>query len=482
MACEAETGLSLQVAAEGRMPFRRFWRFVLISLVGLLIVLALLGGWWWYEQVPDIGEPFDTQSVLVSSISEEENGIELYRQAAAAYVDAWPIPPAEYTDERSAAAWDSMESANRGDFDAINDDVHRWLDQNRTALTLWKKATERPRVFAAPPQIETFGTSHDITSFIRQISRPALAEAARLAAAGEMRTSWNWYAAVLRSARHSCMQEGMIGRFTGYATSEFACEPILHWAAHSRTTADDLENALHQAISIGEMSAPLSHSLKLDYFFDLECATNPDALTEFSPTWSKYGDLMRRLGEQERGRRLLNLIYANRLSQIDLPIWQQTPARSGELGLYELAPGDSSDVRLYQPNRIEKWWKGGFASRELIAEIFDIERLEIYVESAARSDTEYRSLIIALAAQLYARKNGKFPASLEDLTRGTLKQVPLDPFGQGEPLRYRLESDQTATVWSVGPDRIDNGGLDMDWNLETGDLATRVSRATQPPE
>ena len=68
-----------------------------------------------------------------------------------------------------------------------------------------------------------------------------------------------------------------------------------------------------------------------------------------------------------------------------------------------------------------------------------------------------RSAVAALAAERYRLKQGQWPKSLDALvTAGLLKTVPLDPF-DGEPLRLkRLPTG--VVIYSVGPDRTDNGG------------------------
>ena len=76
-------------------------------------------------------------------------------------------------------------------------------------------------------------------------------------------------------------------------------------------------------------------------------------------------------------------------------------------------------------------------------------------------------MLLALALQLHFRKRGEFPASLDELVkRGYLKSIPPDPFGKGEPFRYRRESAPRggAVVWSIWTDGIDQGGVEkVDW-------------------
>jgi len=67
-----------------------------------------------------------------------------------------------------------------------------------------------------------------------------------------------------------------------------------------------------------------------------------------------------------------------------------------------------------------------------------------------------RLLVIDLAIRRYQRDHGSWPTSLDELARGYLLQVPLDPFSGG-PFVYRVESDDFL-LYSVNRDGYDDGG------------------------
>jgi hypothetical protein len=79
-------------------------------------------------------------------------------------------------------------------------------------------------------------------------------------------------------------------------------------------------------------------------------------------------------------------------------------------------------------------------------------------EANRRSQANLRCAITAIAAERYRLKNTRWPAKLEDLvTAQLLKAVPLDPY-DGQPLRWK-ECPDGRLVYSIGPDRVDNGGV-----------------------
>ena len=66
-------------------------------------------------------------------------------------------------------------------------------------------------------------------------------------------------------------------------------------------------------------------------------------------------------------------------------------------------------------------------------------------------------ILVGIALELYHREHRTYPAALTELTPRWLPAVPLDRI-TGEPVKYRL-IDGKPHVYSVGVDRIDNGGV-----------------------
>lgn len=64
---------------------------------------------------------------------------------------------------------------------------------------------------------------------------------------------------------------------------------------------------------------------------------------------------------------------------------------------------------------------------------------------------------VGIAVELYRRQHGHFPSSLKQLTPGLLPEVPADRI-TGDPVKYKL-IDGKPVVYSVGADRIDDGGM-----------------------
>ena len=68
-----------------------------------------------------------------------------------------------------------------------------------------------------------------------------------------------------------------------------------------------------------------------------------------------------------------------------------------------------------------------------------------------------RLALAALAVESFRNETGRPPESLEELAPKFFKEVPEDPF-TGLELKYR-RTERGYVIYSVGPDRADNGGL-----------------------
>ena len=87
----------------------------------------------------------------------------------------------------------------------------------------------------------------------------------------------------------------------------------------------------------------------------------------------------------------------------------------------------------------------------------DDSALVSYLTKAASSETVRRLTVTAIALQRFQMAHHAYPASLDELVPAYLAQVTAD-FMDGKPLRYRLKSDGSFLLYSVGEDGVDDGG------------------------
>jgi len=75
----------------------------------------------------------------------------------------------------------------------------------------------------------------------------------------------------------------------------------------------------------------------------------------------------------------------------------------------------------------------------------------------ARSETQRRLTVTAIALERYRLRHGRLPPDLDALVPDFLPAVPLDPMS-GKPLRYSLRTDGSFLLYSVGEDGRDDKG------------------------
>jgi hypothetical protein len=79
-------------------------------------------------------------------------------------------------------------------------------------------------------------------------------------------------------------------------------------------------------------------------------------------------------------------------------------------------------------------------------------------ERAFATHSRVQHLRILCAAARYRHAHGELPQELTELVPEFLEQVPQDIM-DGKPMRYRRTKEGGCVVWSVGKNRIDDGGV-----------------------
>jgi hypothetical protein len=77
--------------------------------------------------------------------------------------------------------------------------------------------------------------------------------------------------------------------------------------------------------------------------------------------------------------------------------------------------------------------------------------------TVARNETQRRLTIAAIALERYRLHNGQPPPDLDALVLQFQSAVPVDPMS-AKPLGYRLNTNGSFTLYSVGEDGRDDGG------------------------
>jgi hypothetical protein len=100
--------------------------------------------------------------------------------------------------------------------------------------------------------------------------------------------------------------------------------------------------------------------------------------------------------------------------------------------------------------------------------------------AVARSIARRDTADAGIAAELYRRDHGEFPAKLEELVPDYLPALPLDPFG-GQPLRFRVDATGQLLIYSIGENGVDDrGGSKATGYNQPPDIVFAVEPAAKP--
>jgi hypothetical protein len=86
-----------------------------------------------------------------------------------------------------------------------------------------------------------------------------------------------------------------------------------------------------------------------------------------------------------------------------------------------------------------------------------LEALEPCFDLELARRAEFELLRAAMAVGVHQRRSGSAPSSLAELVPELLSSLPPDPYADGEPVRLARDG-QHWWLYSIGPDRVDQGG------------------------
>ena len=141
-----------------------------------------------------------------------------------------------------------------------------------------------------------------------------------------------------------------------------------------------------------------------------------------------------------------------------LALWQYRPDLPADQADYlEYMTGLLAAVRLPADQRADAVVALDLPPREFKHLLSGLLRpsMEKWVGHEDRACARLRSAAVGVACERFRQANGRWPADLGEL-EALLPAVPLDPY-DGQSLRYR-KLDDGVVVYSVGPDRQDDGG------------------------
>jgi hypothetical protein len=218
-----------------------------------------------------------------------------------------------------------------------------------------------------------------------------------------------------------------------------------------RVAIDAIERTLAQGQASEEALAVTQHLLvdEVNQPNLLHALRGERAYGDILMGWMEAGDPRGYGGASFRGMSISNLVMggwltANRASRLTF----MTEA----VEIAKLPPNEQPDrfqVLDEKVKALPQDYRTVFVSLSMPAVIK-------MAESFRRSRADLRCAIATLAAERYRLAHGRWPETLQELVPNFIPELLLDPYDR-KPLRFK-RLDDGGLIYSVGPDRKDDGG------------------------
>jgi len=391
-----------------------------------------------FNGIPPIGQIVDPEVDGRVVMPVNDNAFMFYRRAAAML----PAVSGSINYPTAVAATDRGE-----DWSVVATDVRDHLEKCQPALAEWKLGTELDDGHYLDVADFDYSTLLPVVQDLRRFSRLAVLQMLRCQDEGKTDEAWAWLRAALRSSRHAGKHGVAIERFVGMSIHSRTAKAIVHWAARDEVSSEQLWKALGDVREIYRLTTATSETMKAEATLATNTLEDPLYGTLMLPEFRGVPDgLMRAYifakGDPELGRELIKHVFANYLSQCDLRPSDRTLAIA-RLGLYRptgkevpplMDPAPLSDAVM--SSRIV-WHLVAGTSQVIMA--CDLER------------SRQAALELCILFEIYRRKHGDYPKTLNALVPEFVPEVPRDWLG-ASPSEKMLLAVGKKEITAADPD------------------------------
>lgn len=384
-----------------------------VTLVLLAVLAPLIYRSTRFTGIPDLKE-IVTKDEVRAQVDDQENAFSFYKSAVtmlpATKLDV-SVGTLAVTEGRS---WDVVPQA-----------VREYLPTTNEAMAEWRLGTECDQGVYVDVASADFTALIPVTQEMRQFGRLAVLRALKSLDEGDTEEAWKWLRAMMRSSRHTGQHGFIIERLVGVALHRMAAETMALWATHENVTEADLQKALQELREIDKLTASNSTSLKTEYISGTNSISRPETLNglvnyDRGIPDGVAGAYLFVNGEPQLSRILYRHVFANYLSQCDLPRYERAHTGS-HLDLY--TPTGKESPQLMDPTDLEAGVMRSILARSLIPAVSNC--VTAFDQERARQ----QALELALQVEIYRRRNGEYPAKLTDLVPEFISEVPRDVMG-----------------------------------------------------
>jgi hypothetical protein len=404
-------------------------RVTLVLAICLAVAASAVAIWWLtsLNRLPDIGDPFDVAAFKAFSIPDDRNAFTPLRRADE---KATPSPSG------LARSWAQADPTLRA-----------WVEANHQALQLFQQGADQSD--AANPNGDSLVNGQRVALLV-------LLEADRRQASGDMAGAWDCHRAILRMATHIRRRGSFNQRVDLYDYWDgLSRQRLATWVADPRTSIPQLHGALEEVQKSEPKPDWDSFALKAGYLAMKSSLEQPvPTLVQQDVGWEYHfgvGDMELSsdmadyldsgwrflLREPERSRRVLQLVYANWLAQVE-SLEPRKPAvralfslltstnpvswSTTNVTLYAVSPSAPAGARILSAEQIASWLVSTNDAKLRV--IVANSNQWPWSPDRLRDRREYHDLVLMLAGEIYHREHGMLPPSDEALLGTYLKRLP----------------------------------------------------------
>ncbi|MGD9496900.1 MAG: hypothetical protein AB7Y46_11410 [Armatimonadota bacterium] len=414
------------------------------------LMLVFVAPWWYayrktesdlareLERLRELGQPLALAEAAPKPVPDDENAALIYQQAFAGGID-------------------DLDSLALSSFLAHGTSVEQARAQLARpgiaeALALLERASLMPDCAFNVAWEDSPDFSYDHIAQLRRATRAVVARAKLSALDGDPHGALRWLAVATRMSSHMLGEPGLIPwlHATAMQTVVFRCgAETLQRARASPEALDELLVAVRATdVQRGYVRAlQAQRAVALDVY--RAARERPAWLAAwFEDVDERHAADVVRLLSLRVCRPWLN---ANCLVSLKISEERISHALAGSG-----APYPADDARAYP------------------AALFPLARVILAPPAFQRRDecmARHSVMTVALEVELFRSRHGRYPSSLDELQGAAGYALPADWFTR-KPLAYRT-SQESFVLYSLGPDRDDDGGAPWDAPAEDGDIAWR---------
>jgi len=394
---------------------------VLVPLLALFVLWAFV----------DSPAPDDADLRLAyERIPDEENAFTYLDQAVAAL--DWPEEYYEKKRVEDLLLEDGWDDALAADIVGRNESLFEMLDQ----------ALACPRFQV--PEINSFDTHLPYLAPWRAIARLGAIRAELLFRQGREKEAFDQALQVVHFGDriHDC-RSSLVGWLVGNAVEVAGLKQLREMLGRTHLDAATLRAYIPQLAACSAAEPGLGNVLRIEYIM---AANTVDGLASGRPSTSDFMDdrLWVRLSPLKSNKTKAMLAASFRIlvanaskTRAEAALIPQMPPYSTSFVLKAIASGNGKGIALYT----------------LLMPGFGRAHAQKCAMNSSLASTQ-----VLIALRCYQLEHGELPDALEALVPGTLEALPLDDF-DGKPIKW---SQAERTIYTVGPDLRDNGGVAAD--------------------